>query len=77
MTTIQRIIPGVVEQPHVNVPINHHAVSTSALKVPPEKRTYVQKVGAMTYGQLFGGIVSVVSIGKCCLILTLKKKDLL
>ena len=59
----QRTTAGVIEQTS-NVPINRRVIFDSPTLVSPEKRTYPQKVAALTYGQVFGGIVGILSLGK-------------
>ncbi|GEM_PF-5834673 len=60
----QRATAGVIEELFIGVPINRRVISHSAILVPPEQRTCAQKVAASTYGQVFGGTVSILSLGK-------------
>src|SRR3989338_7301045 len=60
----QRATAGATEQPCISVPINRRVIFHSPTLVPPENRTYPQKVAALTYGQVFGGIVGILSLGK-------------
>lgn len=59
----QRTTAGAIEEPSY-VPINRRVIFHSPTLVSPEKRTYPQKVAALTYGQVFGGIVGILSLGK-------------
>ncbi len=64
MGVVNKIAPNAAQEAAFRVPIYRKPVIKTVLQIPPEKRTYLHNIGALTYGQLFGVIVSAVSVGK-------------